>query len=362
METMTHDENMSKSFFITRLLHQQINVVRDFFTLFLLVIGINLLIHGVDGFLCIAGFRTELLYLIVGIIILLVYIIYYFINRLKSEVYNESIESPVFVIDKKIISVKGYKSSEDMVTYMNYASVESKNIDDVSKIKDFSNWKNSFEKIVHELVEYILLLYMDYSNNENYCSTSMKLVEIDRNSLTDFVANNRFFSLFTEPTENRSAFNNKRIGKHTVSAISNGACYEKLTIKLPEKCILSRMKNGIKLDSNMFLLEINYDFDERLCCKVLSGYFGKYYMKRSDYCITPSTLSINIKFNPKFKSLFIKKLEWYTWVEVYINRVIDAFSFDRFSNSINWNLLEANLYINEKKKKKNSKIKSKQRK
>ena len=83
METMKHDENMSKSFFITRLLHQQNNVVRDFFTLFLLAIGINLLIHGVDGFLCIAGFRTELLYLIVGIIILLLYIIYYFINKIN---------------------------------------------------------------------------------------------------------------------------------------------------------------------------------------------------------------------------------------------------------------------------------------
>lgn len=47
------------------------------------LIWFNLLIHGVDGFLCIAGFRTELLYLIVGIIILLVYIIYYFINRLN---------------------------------------------------------------------------------------------------------------------------------------------------------------------------------------------------------------------------------------------------------------------------------------
>ena len=236
-----------------------------------------------------------------------------------------------------------------MARFIKYASVENRDIKGIIELKDWNTWKTSFERLVNDLVEYLLLYYMELAN-EKMQKPSIKLIEVDRNMLTDFVLNNKIFSLFTESTEKRVMFGNKKVEESVVVAFSSGAFYEKLVIRLPEKCILRRIDKGIELDNDMFSLKISYIFNERVSGKILSKCFTEKYVKCCNGGIGNSSLKLNIVFNPKLKSLFFRTLELYSWVDEYVNFVFKAFSFDDFLKRINWDMLEAEEHLKNESK------------
>ena len=74
--------------FISDLLRQQSNLMIDFNTLIILVLGINLLTCGIEKILSNELLKQGLVYLIAGIFLVTIYIVIYLGHKLNNYKYN----------------------------------------------------------------------------------------------------------------------------------------------------------------------------------------------------------------------------------------------------------------------------------
>lgn len=332
-------------------------------TTVIISIGINFVVLGISNELAL---NNNLALISVGSIMIILSLSITFFRNFKKSNRNLMIEAALVYDNKnrKIIDIDGYKFSNDICRYLNAALSEDKNIEamwlkdrlamthiynEIKPDKTFIGVSRS-GALLNQLIEYIVLkklstLTTDYFNCPK-CDKA-KIARVERDEINDFVVSNVFINLFSKPPYERVAFDNKEFERNVVYGIGkNGAIYDKFELYMPLKCQFIREKlNTIILKHPYFKLEIIPAFTG--FGTALPYDFEKEYMQIDDIS-NVSCYKIMIGINLKFSLLafFIKKEQYYGWIDKFANELISYASIDKFFEEIRWDMIRTFMKCN----------------
>lgn len=332
-------------------------------TTVIISIGINFVVLGISNEL---GLNNNLALIIVGSIMIILSLLITFFQNFKKSNRNLIIEAALVYDNenRKILDIDGYKFSNDICRYLNAALSEDKNIE-AMWLKDRLAMTHIFNEIdpdktfvgvsrsgalLNQLIEYIVLkklstLTTDYFNFPK-CDKA-KIVRVQRDEISDFVTSNVFMDLFSKPPYERVAFDNKEFERNVVLSFGkNGAIYDKFELYIPLKCqFIKENHNTIVLKHRYFKLEIVPAFTG--FGTVLPHDFEKKYMKVEDVANISSykiMIGINLKFSPL--AFFMKKEQYYGWVDEFANELTNYASIDKFFEDIRWDIVRTFMKCN----------------
>ena len=157
---------------------------------------------------------------------------------------------------------------------------------------------------------------------------------------------NRIINLLSAPFEDRAIF--AKAGMTTkppegeiVSIYgTDGSNYSRFHLSLPQGSVVSRPSDGILTveNSRIFMrIEINYDgFGTVLPMGFEHNYLG---LERGSLGISNLRIKLNYKIKP-LSLLYRSSWNYHSWIDSFVERLIEFGSFSDFVNRINW---ETNL-------------------
>ena len=215
--------------------------------------------------------------------------------------------------------------------------------------KDSKNGKSKSDKMLEEAVEFILLdeLSTHLSTYFNNYSEHDKLIKVyTRSDFPKILLQNRIINLLSAPFEDRAIF--AKAGMTTkppegeiVSIYgTDGSNYSRFHLSLPQGSVVSRPSDGILTveNSRIFMrIEINYDgFGTVLPMGFEHNYLG---LERGSLGISNLRIKLNYKIKP-LSLLYRSSWNYHSWIDSFVERLIELGSFSDFVNRINW---ETNL-------------------
>lgn len=317
--------------------------------------GINMLIMGIGN---IFGVNNNELYIVSGLLLITVSLIIIFVKDMKKSNRKYLINAIVTYNKEtqKIIPFNNYEFLNDLHRYMDAAIKEEPNIKamwekDTLGISHIFNKKgeNSFVEVsrsgatLNQLIEYLVLKQLELETSEYFNNPIFDKGQIHtlcRSDISEFVANNVFLNLFTKPTYERIAFDNKEIEKNVVFCYGrNGAVYDRFELNLPPKCFLTKKGNRIVINHPIFRLKITPAF---------TGFghnlpiaFERKYMKCEPRDTTCYKVCIGVELKFNWKAFFVRKTLYYGWIDSYIDRLKQYASIDEFFQRVPWELVNA---------------------
>lgn len=327
-------------------------------TTVLISAGINLIVFGI----CTLLPEANTYIVIIAGAILIILSFSFILHRSFIQSYQKRIVNAVVLYDKEnksIIRIPNYDFSEDIHRCLNAAVLEDSNINGMW-IYDELGLTNIFNDVqqdetyiavsrsgmvLNQLIEYLVLkklstLTTDYFNLQSF--NKKKIRTLKRVDVADLVAANVFLNLFSKPTYERAAFDNKP-SKMIYGYGKNGAIYDKFELNLPDKCLVSKENhNTIVIKHPYFRLTITPAFTG--FGEIVPPGFLKKYLKQesvNNVSCFKIWIGIDLKFSPR--AFFMNKTEYYDWIDKYINMVIEYASFEHFFDKIHWNVVEAIL-------------------
>jgi len=327
-------------------------------TTVLIAAGINLIVIGISSLIPQVNTYVSIISGIVLIILSLGFVLYSsFMQSCQKRIINA-----VVIYNKEnmsVIRVPNYGFSEDIYRYLNAAISEDSNImgiwtqDKLGVTDIFNNASPDATHIavsrsgavLNQLIEYLVLKKLsifttDYFNLPSF--NKKKIKTLKRVDVADLVASNIFLNLFSRPTYERLAFDNKPT-KMVYGYGKNGAIYDRFELTLPDKCEVSRKDhNIISIKHPYFKLTISPAFTG--FGAIVPTSFLKKYLKQEDInnlsCFKVR-IGIDLKFS--WRAFFMNKTEYYTWIDNYIDSIEQYASFKQFRNKIQWDTVEAIL-------------------
>lgn len=328
-------------------------------TTVIISMGINFIVMGISNELN----NSNTMLIIIGIALIVLSLLAVFMSRFKQSNLKKAIEA-VLVYDnndRQLLDIKNYDFSNDVCRYLKAAMAEEKNIESMwlkeklGMTHVFNNVKpnqtyigvSRSAALLNQLLEYIILkklstLTTDYFNLPHY--KKAKIRKIQRNEISEFVASNVFVNLFSKPTYERSAFDNKELKNDVVFCYGkNGEIYDKFELYVPLKCQFSREKpNTIVFTHPYFKLKITPAFTG--FGEVLPVGFEKEYMKVLDIKnVTCFKILIGIELKFSCLAFFMNKSQYYGWIDKFINDLTEYASINRFFERIQWDLIRTIL-------------------
>lgn len=311
-------------------------------------IGINLIMLGISNDL---NFK---LILIGSIFIILSLFIPAYLKPayLKFKQSNRKVKIQAALVydskNRKILDIDNYEFSNDVCWYLKGALVEDKNIKEMRNKDKLCFGDSHLNKLLNQLLEYIVLLRLsratiDHFDHREY--SKGKIIKIERDNISDFVASNMFIDLFSKPPYEREAFGYVE-GDDLGRIGENGEIYLKFELNLPSKCqIVKKFPNTIVVKHPYFNLEIIPNFQG--FGTILLPDFKERYMQLDDLS-NISTYAVDIDINSKFSPLafFMNKDQYYRWIDELINDLIEYASIDKFYEKMRWDVVRAFIKCN----------------
>lgn len=328
----------------------------------LIACGINFVVTGTVSYV---ANKEGWIFIVVGCILVVLTIFVLFLIELLHAT-NKTIIDCVVTYDrekKELIKIKGYSFSEDLKMYLDAARKESNDIKSIwnkdylglSEIvnNDKGNTQVSLShsaKLLNQLMEYMLLKELalttvDYFNRPQF--KEKKLTKLEKMDVPDFVATNIFLNLFSKATSERSVFNNLENPNVVMAYASNGALFERFELILPQKCKIYKKDNKIiELKHPLFKLKLTPVFTE--FGAVLPDNFEKHYLHSSIFEVESYEAMIEIDLKLSWKAFFIRKSEYFEWIDKYIEYLFRRYSFQNFIEKISWDIVETIIECNKK--------------
>lgn len=324
--------------------------------------GISLMVLGIGNLIGVSG---NILYLIIGIILILFPLCIIFVASFRKSNRNELITAVVTydMQNRELIRIKNYEFIEDLCRHMQSAITEDESIKamwekdvlgleriiehPISK-KQYASVSRS-AAVLNQLMEYLLLKKLelvttDYFNKPAF--NKRNICQIARSDISEFVANNLFINLFTKPTYERIAFDNEVIESNIVYCYGkNDAIYDKFELLLPKKCKLHRENNSLTIKHPYFLLKITPAFTG--FGHVLPRGFEQRYM-RCQFENRSYKVWIGVELKFTWRAMFMNKAHYYGWIDEYIDVLNQYASFEHFKELIQWDVTNAILSCLEK--------------
>ena len=309
-----------------------------------ILVGTVLISSGVNFVIVAIANKIEngfIIFLLTGIFLIILSIGFIGYDQLTKSNICVDITGTIGFDDKKhqLIVIPQYQFSEELEEYITCASAEDKNIKSLIEKHSFSSKENL--KLFYEAIEYMILEELstytsDFFNKPNIKNNYVEV--IGRENINDFVANNRFMNLFSKDYNERVAFSNINMGENIVRAYGDGGeMFSKFELNLPKGCKILR-NNGILITHKCFNLRIIPSINGTN--SFVSREFQEYYLGLGpdyyyiDYPWYKMTIRIEFKTNPN--AIFLRKTEYYLWIETFMKKIIEDYSIEDFYKRINW--------------------------
>lgn len=328
------------------------NIYDIILTTILISAGINLIIMGVGN---IIGIEGNIYFIIMGALLVACSLVLTYCKNFKQSNRKYIINAVVtYDAQKKcLVNIRNYDFMEDLDMYMLSAIGEDHNIKAMWE-KDRLGMEQIFNQIdnkasfvgvsrsgaiLNQLIEYLIMKKLQlvtsaYFNKPHFQRKKINVVE--RSDISDFVANNIFINLFSKPTYERIAFDNKEMEKNVIYCYGkNNAIYDKFELNLPKKCKIFRKNNEILIKHSFFelrLIPAFTGFSENLP----NGFIHKYMKYEEKINCFKVWIGIELKFT--WKAFLINKIQYYEWIDEYISELNEYASFDKFLKRIQWEL------------------------
>lgn len=324
--------------------------------------GINFIVTGVVSYV---ANKEGWIYMIIGSALVVITVLVFFLIELLHAKSETIIECAVTYDKEKkeLIKIVGYSFSEDLKMYLDAACNESTDIKSVWN-KDYLGFNDIVNKengntlislshsanLLNQLIEYILLkelslITVDYFNKPHFKREKVNIIrKID---VPDLFATNVFLTLFTKPTGERIAFDNHEEPNVVMAYAPNGALFERFELELPKKCkIYKNSSNIIELKHPLFKLKLTPAFTG--FGEVLPHNFEKHYLHSSIYKVDSYKAMIGIELKLSWKAFFIRKSEYFEWIDQYIEYLVRHNSFQNFVETIHWDIVETIIECSQK--------------
>jgi len=265
---------------------------------------------------------------------------------------------PVIAKTHDVIPIDRYEFAEDTARHLNALAAENKALASAWADNPLSNFQferghegvlvkgSPAAKLAREALEYFVLnelslhLSQHFSNNPRIKES--EIVTFGRRDIPSVLLENHFLELFSKPMEEREVFSplpKIRVthGSKVVFAMGKGgAIYDEFELILPRAAKISRLDpSTILIRTKRFGMQIGVGFDG-FGANLPSG-FAKLYTghKHSDIEVFKIDLNIKIWFN-WWSLLTNSGWEYYRWLDSFLDRMAQGFSFERFLLDIGW--------------------------
>lgn len=190
----------------------------------------------------------------------------------------------------------------------------------------------------------------DHFNKKQIPKDALKTY--DRSDIPEILLKNRFLEIISHPMDERPFFNyedNPRDEKINIisSSGNGGALYQQFDLVLPKNCIITKPnENEVLIETDKLRLNIRVNFkgyNTHIPWDFSTAYLN---LDKDDQFVDLSNyqISITIKVDMKLKSLFSKSgLEYYEWVDSFLEDLDKYLSQKTFFEKINWNSVQATM-------------------
>ena len=296
--------------------------------------------------------------IIVGCTIFLIIIVIYIV-KLMSTRKTFVRYGGVFILDEKkeLVDIPNYEISFDMKYGLLDAISENeglKNVWEKEKSIFADHFNTTSSQMLNELIEYCVLQKISTFTEDYFNGVSHNCFKhYERKDLSTIIISNCFIKQFSEPMENRKAFNSDCDGEEDseiiLSMFKNGARYERFEFNLPKKARITKETDGtIMFDFKHFTMSLSIESGSNT---VLPNYFSEYYVGYTyDISNIPSReyeFIVNLAIKRKAHTLFsLFNREEYAWIDGLIIYLKEYLDFDSFLKLINWPNLAASIEVN----------------
>jgi hypothetical protein len=257
----------------------------------------------------------------------------------------------------EVIPIDRYEFAEDTAEHVRALAAENKALarawadNPLSEIElDIKNQTAAKKgspaaKLAREALEYFvlnelsLLLSGHFENNPRI--DAAEIVRMGRRDIPSVLLENRFLELFSRPMAEREAFL-PSVGSETEHGVSyasgkGGAIFDQFELILPRGTQVSRVDaDTVLVRTRRFSMRIEaafQGFGANLPCRFAELYLGRGFHEVDTYQID---LDIHVKFR-WWSLLTAVGWEYYRWVDLFLDRIAQGFSFERFLQDIGWN-------------------------
>lgn len=214
-----------------------------------------------------------------------------------------------------------------------------------------------FNRTIIECMEYVVLeilsLHLSAYFGEVDFSNEDKLTVLERSDIPTVLLTNKFLELFSRPMEEREAFQAEKredeglytIKRSTgrddegtiVSAYSkSGAIFHRFELVLPKSTKIYRQNNNtICIKNRRFEIIMNPMFHGfQTNSRTM---FPRMYLNRDLRKIDLSKIDLELKIKFSYLTLLTGRgWEYMRWIESFVEKMENAFSFDKFIENIGW--------------------------
>ncbi len=304
--------------------------------------------------------------------------IWYFIRIMTAKRIQVRNYSGFFIVDhveKKVIPVSRYPYSENLSRYLESACAESQDIkmvlersiyvpdttikipqENIDEIRIKREERAAVKKLmatpdrrlILEATEYFILRMLsthltNYFSDEKFKEEN--LTKFEREDIPQVLLENRFLNLFSKPMEERAAsFEDRYVSKSTRGGSGERATdFIHFHLILPTKAKVSRIdEKTFEITTQKFTLRVSILYSG--ADELLPTDFEKYYLRLQEYYqrSNPSMVkekAIEIEVKVFFKnSIFFSTtgLQYYEWLDSYLDKLEEEFSSSYFFNKIGW--------------------------
>jgi hypothetical protein len=308
--------------------------------------------------------------------------VWYFIRVMTAKRTQVRNYSGFFIVDhteKKVIPINRYPYSENLSRYLESACAESQDIkmvlersifvpdttvkiprENIDEIRTEREEKAVVKKLmatpdrrlILEATEYFVLRMLsthltNYFNDEKFKIEN--LTKLERKDIPQVLLENRFLNLFSKPMEERVAasFEDRYISKSTQDgsgeSSESNTDFRHFHLILPTKAKVSRTdEKTCEITTQKFTLRVAILYSG--ADELLPADFEKYYLRLQEYYqrSNPSMVkekAIEIEVKVFFKnSIFLSRtgLQYYEWLDSYLDKLEEEFSRPYFFKKIGW--------------------------
>lgn len=201
------------------------------------------------------------------------------------------------------------------------------------------------KKIIREAVEYVFIEELSNhlsSHFNNYNNEDKIIKEFTRTDFPNILLENRIINLLSTPFEDRPIFLKAKMSKlkekGEIVAImgSDGSRFSRFDLVLPKKSKVIRKENGL-LQIKSPRLTLDFKLTYKGFGASLPRGFEYNYMGFDQREINANyiDLELSIAINP-FSLLFNKGWNYYDWIDSFVNKFDEIFSFEKFIKKIDW--------------------------
>jgi hypothetical protein len=199
-------------------------------------------------------------------------------------------------------------------------------------------------KLAREALEYFVLnqlsLHLSGHFQNNPLIDDAEIVEVGRRDIPSVLLENRFLELFSRPMADREAFlhSGGHVDEEKVvwQSGKDGAIFDHFELILPRGTTVARADaDTILVQTRRFSMSIQSVFEG--FGAVFPPQFGHLYLGPgfNDADAYQINLEIHVRFR-WWSLLTATGWEYYRWLDSFLDRVAQEFSFDRFLRDIAW--------------------------